>query len=68
MNWTQIRHRLPERELIILIWDNNHKSSEISYLNTNKKFTYYDRNDEVCEYEDGIITHWMHMPEAPKEF
>ena len=72
MNWTQIRHRRPEKHVRVLVWNNRDKDIDISIMNDNLKFEFssypYGEYDGEEEYEDGVITHWMHMPEAPKEF
>lgn len=58
--WISVEERLPEHMDDVLIW-----------VGGLVEVGYYDENNECWELYtyvgDGSVTHWMHLPEPPKE-
>lgn len=65
--WISVKDRLPEADgdyLVYLVANNMPKNKSIItlyYTNLSKRFVYYD-NDNLF-----TVTHWMPLPEPPKE-
>lgn len=65
--WISVEERLPEpeKDVIILNW---RKHIDIDHLTDDGEGGYYWwKSDEVIWRDDDKITHWMPIPELPKE-
>ena len=65
--WISVEERLPEpeREVIIV---NKRKQIDIDFLTDDGEDGYYWwKSDEIICCDDDKITHWMPIPELPKE-
>lgn len=66
VGWTSVKDRLPEPEEKVLIWTKTECMRYAQYHDDGSKNHWY-------VYEDGsrawtnVITHWMPLPEQPKE-
>ena len=58
--WISVEERLPEEDTIVLVWCGEY--AVYNYLRDDMWYTGY------CDIstDDGGITHWMPLPEAPK--
>jgi len=69
--WINIEDRLPESHIEVLTWPQRENSygSEISgYYDASKSCFFVDCEDSYFCYELPIeVTHWMPLPEPPKE-
>lgn len=66
--WISLKNKLPDNEEIFLVYRGEAKDPEIElgWWNKNKKkFEYYD--NEYYGYKIDDVTHWMPLPEPPKE-
>ncbi len=71
--WISVKDRLPELRQEVLVWYNN--GYEVAYLQKFEppKLQYPQFNNvemfEWCfgDFEDFDVTHWMPLPEPPKE-
>ena len=65
--WISVEERMPEpeREVIIV---NKRKQIDIDFLTDDGDGGYYWwKSDEIIWCDDDKITHWMPIPELPKE-
>ena len=66
--WISIKNKLPDNEEIFLVYRGEAKDPEIElglWNKNKKKFEYYD--SECYGYKIDDVTHWMPLPEPPKE-
>ena len=59
MEWISVEERLPESEYVVLGW---HKNWHIELCHVRNGFSYMQIG--LC---DDKATHWMPLPEPPKE-
>lgn len=63
MEWISVKDRLPERynDVLCVFYDEerNRKRIDISWVDSTRCFLYEDVH--------GKVTHWMHLPELPKD-
>lgn len=65
--WISVEERLPEPEKDVIIL-NKRKQVDIDFLTDDFEGGYYWwKSDEAIFCEDDEITHWMPIPELPKE-
>ena len=65
--WISVEERLPEPEKDVIILDGR-KHIDIDHLTDDGEDNYYWwKSDESIFCEDDEITHWMPIPELPKE-
>lgn len=65
--WISVEDRLPEPEKEVIIL-NKRKQTDIDFLTDNFEGGYYWwKSDDIICCEDDEITHWMPIPELPKE-
>lgn len=65
--WISVEERLPETEKEVIIL-NKRKHTDIDFLTDNGDDGYYWwKSDETIWCEDDEITHWMPIPQLPKE-
>ena len=69
MKWIETEKRLPPNDtaVIVAVWDGRPSVNLyfIAIMNRmNKRWFYDDSGDEV-EPKDGIVTHWMPLPDDP---
>ena len=65
--WISVEDRLPEPEKEVIIL-NKRKHTDIDFLTDDFEGGYYWwKSDESIYCEDDEITHWMPIPELPKE-
>ncbi len=61
--WISVKDRLPEHGDVVLCW---HKAKDYPIvLQFDKRSGFW--LDDQWDYGMGLITHWMPLPEAPKE-
>lgn len=66
--WISVKDKLPDNEEVFLVYrgESKYPEIELAYWNLNRKrFEYYD--NEYYGYGIDDITHWMPLPEPPKE-
>lgn len=61
MNWISVKERLPQDEESVLVWGCGF--IEIGWYDASDKCWCTDDFD----YDDDQVTHWMPLPEPPKE-
>lgn len=59
MKWIKVEEKLPKQDMLILLWDGEHIRTG---WHTNNGW-----ETECWHFRDGQITHWLPLPEAPKE-
>ena len=65
--WISVEDRLPEPEKEVIIL-NKRKQVDIDFLTDDFEGGYYWwKSDEAIFCEDDEITHWMPIPQLPKE-
>ena len=65
--WISVEERLPEPEKEVIIL-NKRKQTDIDFLTDDFEGGYYWwKSDDIICCEDDEITHWMPIPELPKE-
>ena len=65
MNWISVKKRLPKDREDVLVYRLD-ESFDIAARNPlSETCAYWSCSDEVCN--DSEITHWMPLPEPPKE-
>lgn len=65
--WISVEERLPEPEKEVIIL-NKRKHTDIDFLTDDGDGGYYWwKSDETIWCDDDEITHWMPIPELPKE-
>lgn len=60
--WISVDDRLPEEDTIVLVW-----CGEVSVYNYLRYDWWYTGYCDITT-EDGGITHWMPLPEPPKDY
>ena len=68
MEWISVKDKLPEKSGAVLVHSASGWMETVHYSATHKLFNAYDHN-EKAEVEKYAIecTHWMPLPEPPKE-
>ncbi len=77
MNWTPITERLPEENKVVLVLSNDYGTAMMhfgfyegkgnwGYLSTGEVFVGED-NTQLSSSLDNTVTHWMPLPEPPKQ-
>lgn len=61
MEWISVSNRLPERGAVVII--RVHGYSDIGWYDADHELWRTD----LAIYNEREITHWMHLPPAPKE-
>jgi hypothetical protein len=65
--WISVEDKLPELEKEVIILDKR-KHTDIGFITDDGYGGYYWwKNDETIWCKDDEITHWMPIPELPKE-
>ena len=65
--WISVEDRLPEPEKEVIIL-NKSKQTDIDFLTDDFEGGYYWwKSDEIICCDDDKITHWMPIPQLPKE-
>ena len=65
--WISVEDRLPEPEKEVIIL-NGRKQIDIDHLTDDGEGGYYWwKSDDIICCDDDEITHWMPIPELPKE-
>lgn len=65
--WISVKERLPEPEKEVIIL-NGRKQIDIDHLTDDGEGGYYWwKSDDIIWCDDDEITHWMPIPELPKE-
>ena len=61
-HWISVEERLPEVGIDVLVTDGSDVciSHQVRYVSPTERFTFWSR-------DDLDLTHWMPLPEAPKE-
>lgn len=72
MKWISVKDRLPEPEIPVLVTyigfvDGVAESDGIATINYGEWCWYEDKNSDNDEAVKVTITHWMPLPEPPKE-
>ena len=63
LKWIPVTERLPEPGKIVMVYDKDH-----GMWTSHRLYTHLQEKPFVIEYSgDWRITHWMPLPEAPKE-
>lgn len=65
MEWISVHDRLPELEKEVLVYD-SFGNMYIGLITDGWKGLYWV--DEECINISDIVTHWMPLPEPPKDF
>ena len=60
--WIRVKDRLPENDNPVLTWE----SQGFAYVDNYRKEEKW-RKWQIGDCYGGIITHWMPLPEPPKE-
>ena len=60
--WIPVSERLPENSKDVLVWGSGYAVHIAWYVPTFNEW----RTNEY-DYDDGEVTHWMPLPEPPKE-
>lgn len=71
MEWISVKDRLPEKYISVLITDVNgitadDREPEKAHLDKDGKW-YWVNIFKYSEYKEIEVTHWMPLPEPPKE-
>ena len=66
--WISVKDRLPENEQYVILWTKTGVMKYAKYLDDepHRPWITYDENGS-CRAWDNVVTHWMPMPEPPKE-
>jgi len=68
INWISVKHELPKYEKQVLV---NYLSESLKRITTVAKRVATDAKGEHwigAGYTEGFITHWMPLPEPPREY
>lgn len=70
MNWIDINNELPEFDKDVLIFYEDKQA--VSYLTrieqgSGYRYVYFRNPDTYNHYEISNATHWMPLPDAPKQ-
>ena len=65
--WISVKDRLPEDKRLTLYWHINFGPSVGFYDPTHKKNGYHWWSTKFGDNADASVTHWMPLPEPPKE-
>lgn len=66
MNWIKCSDKLPPKKGKYIIY-RDIKYVTTSWFNDEKKFEYESGCCDTYEYNDNEVTHWMPLPEPPKD-
>lgn len=66
MEWIRVKDRLPEKSGAYLTFLDNKGTEVFSYSERHKAFN-ADDDDDGCVYAIDGVTHWMPLPEPPKD-
>jgi len=66
-DWISVKDRLPEESGDYLALQNSVNQYVLHFSSRHQAFNCYDF-DEIAKYKITDITHWMELPEPPKEF
>ena len=64
--WISVKDRLPKSGAYVLVYDALNELVQIMLVDCDENW-YDDRMRFYCKNESGEITHWMQLPEPPKE-
>jgi len=74
MKWISVKDKLPQKYQRVLVTDGkqiclHYKQSFINWQDERGHDLYCSctENKDKCEFREGDITHWMPLPELPKE-
>ena len=65
-DWISVKDRLPEESGDYLALQNSVNQYVLHFSSRHQAFNCYDF-DEIAKYKITDITHWMELPEPPKE-
>lgn len=69
--WISVEERLPDDSAAVLVVASGRPKKHIALDHAIMTATHYDRDgwvlDEFPEFENPEVTHWMPLPELPKE-
>lgn len=66
--WISTNDRLPENEQYVMLWTKTGVMKYAKYLNDepHRPWIAYDEYGSIRAW-DNVVTHWMPLPEPPKE-
>lgn len=66
--WISTNDRLPENEQYVMLWTKTGVMKYAQYLNDepHRPWITYDEDGSIRAW-DNVVTHWMPLPEPPKE-
>ena len=66
--WISVKDRLPENEQYVMLWTKTGVMKYAKYLNDepHRPWITYDEDGSIRAW-DNVVTHWMPLPEPPKE-
>lgn len=68
VEWTPVTERLPEEHVFVLIRQDDDRMMVAERVDGDWWYRYFAYDvDRWDENEQGTITHWMPLPEPPKE-
>lgn len=75
MNWISVKERMPEKEKLVLLFSQSNQRLSGSLIFLGSLEEDYDevegtlvfKESECCNSKDPYVTHWMPLPEPPKE-
>lgn len=70
MEWISVKDRLPdygERVLVNILWNKKQQFQEVEWLRSVEETGIGTIINWAGEYPHGEITHWMSLPEPPKQ-
>jgi len=70
MDWIDIKKELPKDNSTVIVFDTEYESvSEVLYNSKyfNQKGFWLNENGGEYEHEYTEVTHWMYLPEPPKQ-
>ena len=66
--WVSVKDRLPENEQYVMLWTKTGVMKYAKYLDNepHRPWITYDEDGSIRAW-DNVVTHWMPLPEPPKE-